>query len=162
MLPRELLDRVHRIEIITKRAVDDVLGGEYHSVFKGQGMEFEEVREYVPGDDVRAIDWNVTARSGVPFIKRFRETREQTVILAVDLSASGAFGGGTRTKNEVAAEFCALVAFAAIRNNDRVGMMTFTDRVESFVPPGKGTRHGLRPRDRRLRVEAARPGQRHG
>jgi len=118
--------------------------GQYESTFKGRGMEFEEVREYVPGDDVRTIDWNVTARAGRPYIKRYVEERELTVMLAVDLSASGAFGTTGRLKNELAAELCAVLAFAAIRNNDKVGLILFTDRIERFIPPKKGSRHVLR------------------
>ncbi|MEM7011907.1 MAG: DUF58 domain-containing protein [Verrucomicrobiota bacterium] len=124
--------------------MNDVLAGEYHSVFKGQGMEFQEVREYQPGDEVRSIDWNVTARMGEPFVKRFVEERELNVIFAVDLSASGAFGSVNKLKNEVAAEICALLAFSAIKNNDKVGLVVFTDTIELFVPPAKGSSHVLR------------------
>ncbi len=144
MIPRELAKKIRYIQIYTSKAVNDVLAGQYESVFKGRGMEFDEVREYQPGDDVRAIDWNVTARMGRPFIKRFREERELAVIFLVDLSASGAFGSVRRSKSEVAAEICALLAFAAIRNNDKVGLVVFTDHVEMFIPPQKGTRHVLR------------------
>jgi uncharacterized protein (DUF58 family) len=144
-VPQEILDNVHRIEIQAGRLVTDVFAGEYHSVFKGHGMEFAEVREYQPGDDVRTIDWNVTARSGgKPFIKIYDEERELTVILVVDASASGAFGSGARMKGEVAVEISALLAFSAIRNNDRVGLLIFTDEVEVFIPPKKGRRHVLR------------------
>jgi uncharacterized protein (DUF58 family) len=144
MLPKEIFKKVRQIEIRTNREVTDVLGGQYHSVFKGRGMEFEEVREYSPGDEVRSIDWNVTARFGHPFVKKFREERELTVILVVDVSASGQFGSVRQTKNELAAELAALLAFSAIRNNDNVGLIMFTDRIERFVPPKKGRRHALR------------------
>ncbi len=144
MNPSEILRNVRRIEIKTRRLVNDVLAGEYHSVFKGRGMEFEEVREYEPGDDVRTIDWNVTARTGVPHVKRFKEERELTVLLVVDVSASGAFGTSVRQKNRLATEVSALLAFSAIRNNDRVGLVLFTDQVERFIPPKKGREHVLR------------------
>ncbi len=139
----EVLKKVRRIEISTKRLVNDLFSGEYHSVFKGQGMEFDEVREYQPGDDVRAIDWNVTARMGSPYIKRFVEERELIVILLVDVSASGRFGSGDKTKIDVAAEICALFAFSAIQNNDKVGAVIFSDEVEEYIPPDKGRRHAL-------------------
>ena len=144
MLPREILKKVRQIEIRTNREVTDVLGGQYHSVFKGRGMEFEEVREYMPGDEVRSIDWNVTARFGHPFIKKFKEERELTVMLVVDVSASGQFGSGSQSKNELAAELGAVLAFSAIRNNDKVGVILFTDRIEKYVAPKKGRRHVLR------------------
>ena len=144
MIPRDIFKKVRQIEIRTNREVTDVLGGQYHSVFKGRGMEFEEVREYLPGDEVRAIDWNVTARFGHPYIKKFKEERELTVMLVVDVSASGQFGSVRRTKNDLAAELAALLAFSAIRNNDKVGLIMFTDRIEKFVPPKKGRRHVLR------------------
>ena len=144
MIPKDLARKIHAIEIYTTRIVNDVLAGEYESAFKGRGMEFDEVREYQIGDDVRSIDWNVTARAGRPFIKKYREERELTVIFLVDLSASGNFGSIGQTKNELAAEICALLAFAAIRNNDKVGLIVFTDQVEMFIPPGKGVRHVLR------------------
>ena len=144
MIPSELARKIRYIEIYTSKAVNDVLAGEYESVFKGQGMEFEEVREYQPGDDIRSIDWNVTARIGHPFVKRFVEERELTVMFLVDLSASGGFGSTQQVKNEVAAELCALLAFSAVKNNDKVGLIVFTDTVELFVPPGKGTSHVLR------------------
>jgi uncharacterized protein (DUF58 family) len=144
MIPRELAKKIRTIQIYTTKVVNDVLAGEYESVFKGRGMEFDEVREYQPGDDFRSIDWNVTARAGKPFIKKFREERELTVIFLVDLSASGTFGSVKQTKNELAAEICALLAFAAIKNNDKVGLIAFTDQVEMFIPPGKGARHVLR------------------
>ncbi len=144
MLPRELVAKIRRIEIRTKRLVNDVFGGEYHSVFKGQGMEFEEVREYFPGDDIRLIDWNVTARAGTPFIKKFKEERELTVVILYDASSSGRFGTSQRMKGEMAAEMCALLAFSAIKNNDKVGMIIFTDRIEKFIVPKKGRAHVLR------------------
>jgi uncharacterized protein (DUF58 family) len=144
MLPREILKKVRQIEIRTNREVTDVLGGQYHSVFKGRGMEFEEVREYLPGDEVRSIDWNVTARFGHPYVKQFKEERELTVMLVVDVSASGQFGSVRQTKNELAAELAAVLAFSAIRNNDKVGLIMFTDQIEIFVPPQKGRRHVLR------------------
>jgi len=141
---RELLQRVRRIEITTRRAVEDTLAGQYHSVFKGRGMEVSEVRPYAPGDEVRAIDWNVTARTGALHVKRFVEERELTVMILCDVSGSAEFGSGTRTKAEVAAEIAALLAFSAISNGDRVGLVLFTDRIERFVPPRKGRRHALR------------------
>jgi uncharacterized protein (DUF58 family) len=139
-----VLRRVRRLEIHTRKLVDESLAGSYHSVFRGRGMEFAEVREYEPGDDVRTIDWNVSARMGHPFVKKFTEERELTVLLAVDASASERFGTTTARKLELAAEVSALLAFSAIRNNDRVGLLLFTDRVETFVPPRKGREHGLR------------------
>jgi len=142
--PREVLRKVRRLEIRTRRLVDESLAGSYHSVFKGRGMEFAEVREYEPGDDVRTIDWNVSAKMGHPFVKKFTEERELTVVLVVDASASGRFGTALATKLETAAEIGALLAFSAIRNNDRVGLLLFTDRIERFVPPRKGKDHGLR------------------
>lgn len=144
MLPREVIRNIRRIEIRTRRIVDSLFSGEYHSVFKGQGMEFDEVRQYQYGDDVRLIDWNVTARMGAPYVKKFCEERELTVMLVVDASASGAFGTRRQMKGELAAELCALLAFSAIKNNDRVGLLIFTDRVEKFVPPKKGRSHVLR------------------
>ena len=144
MIPREIIRKIRRIEIRTKRLVDEVFSGEYQSVFKGRGMEFSEVREYLPGDDVRAIDWNVTARTGHPFVKKFEEERELTIMFLVDASASGGFGTVSRTKAELIAELCALLAFSATRNNDRVGLIVFTDRVEKVVPPRKGRTHVLR------------------
>jgi uncharacterized protein (DUF58 family) len=144
MLPKEILRKIRRIEIQTRNLVDDVFSGEYHSVFKGRGMEFSEVREYTRGDSVRTIDWNVTARMGRPFVKKFVEERELTVILMVDASASGEFGTCRKTKREIAAEICALLAFSAIKNNDRVGLVIFTNQVEKFVPPKKGIKHVLR------------------
>jgi uncharacterized protein (DUF58 family) len=144
MLPREVIRQVRRLQLRARRAVEDLLGGEYHSVFKGTGIAFEEVREYQPGDDIRTIDWNVTARMGHPFIKRFVEERELTVMLLMDCSASQQFGTSYQQKREIAAELAAVLAFSAISNNDRVGLVAFTKRVERFVPPRKGTRHVLR------------------
>ena len=144
MIPREILKKVRRIEIRTKRLVNDLFSGEYHSTFKGQGMEFDEVRQYQPGDDIRLIDWNVTARTGEPYIKKFREERELSVVLLVDASSSGRFGTRQRFKNETAAEIAALLAFSAIKNNDKVGLIIFTDRIEIFVPPKKVRHHALR------------------
>jgi len=141
---QEILKKVRRIEIRTNRLVNESLAGEYHSVFKGRGMEFDEVREYALGDDVRNIDWNVTSRMGHPYVKKYVEERELTVMLVVDASASGGFGTVQRTKREVAAEVCALLAFSAIRNNDRVGLLIFTDREEKHIPPRKGRNHVLR------------------
>jgi uncharacterized protein (DUF58 family) len=144
MIPRDILKKVRQIEIRTRHMVTEVFAGQFHSAFKGQGMEFEEVREYVPGDDIRSIDWNVTARAGTPFIKKFVEERELTVMLVVDVSASQGFGSGNRLKRDVAAEMAAVLAFAAIRNQDKVGLLLHTDVVERYIPPGKGTRHVLR------------------
>ncbi len=144
MIPQELIKKVRQIQIYTSRAVNASFAGQYESVFKGRGMQFDEVREYMPGDDIRAIDWNVTARTGRPYIKRFVEEREMTVIFAVDLSASGRFGTTDKTKNQLAAEFCAVLSFAAAKNNDKVGLLIFTDRIELFIPPKKGSRHILR------------------
>ena len=138
MIPREVLKQVRRVEIATRGLVNDVFSGEYHSVFKGRGMSFAEVREYHYGDDIRSIDWNVTARTGDPFVKVFEEERELTVVLLVDVSGSGDFGSGGRMKEEVAAEICAILAFSAIKNNDKVGLILFSDRIEKFVPPRKG------------------------
>ena len=144
MIPREILKKIRQIEIRTNRIVSETLAGQYHSVFKGQGMNFDEVREYQPGDDVRAIDWNVTARMNHPFIKKFVEERELTVMLLVDLSGSGAFGSGSQSKRELAAEIASVLAFSAIRNNDKVGLILFTDTIEKYIPPRKGRRHVLR------------------
>ncbi len=144
MISSELARKIRILQITTRKVVNDVLAGEYTSVFKGRGMEFDEVREYMPGDDVRTIDWNVTARTGRPYVKRFVEERELTVFFLVDLSASGAFGSVRKLKNEIAAEFCALLSFSAVKNNDKVGLIVFTDRVELYVPPKKGTTHVLR------------------
>src|SRR3954466_14375628 len=144
MLPPEVVRQIRRLHLKARRAVPDLLGGAAASVFKGAGIAFEEVREYQPGDDVRAIDWNVTARMGHPFIKRFVEERELTVLLLLDCSGSNQFGTFLQQKREVAAELAAVLAFSAISNNDRVGLVAFTDKVERFVPPRKGTRHVLR------------------
>jgi uncharacterized protein (DUF58 family) len=144
MLPSEVMRQVRRIQIRTSRMVNEFLSGQYESIFKGQGIEFKEVRSYVPGDDIRAIDWNVTARTGEPHVKVMAEERELTVMLLVDMSGSGRFGSVNRLKNELAAELCAVLAFAAIQNNDKVGLMIFTDRVELYVPPQKGRKHVLR------------------
>lgn len=143
-LPKEVLKKVREIEFASKKLVDSVFSGEYHSTFKGLGMEFAEVRQYEPGDDVRSIDWNVTARIGEPFVKIFEEERELTVILMVDASASGAFGTARKFKAEAAAEICATLAFSAIRNNDKVGLFIFTDKVELHIPPKKIRKHVLR------------------
>ncbi len=143
-IPPAIFAAVRRIEIRTRRLVEEVFSGEYHSVFKGRGVEFREVREYVPGDDVRAIDWNVTARSDDTFVKQYEEERELTVMLVADVSGSGRFGSGARTKSEVAAELCAVLAFAAITNKDKVGLLLFSDHVEKFIPPAKGKSHVLR------------------
>ena len=142
--PRDILRKVRRVEISTRGLVDEVFSGQYHSVFKGRGMDFAEVREYQFGDDVRSIDWNVTARVGSPFVKVLEEERELTVMLVVDVSASGDFGTRERMKAEVAIEISALLAFSAIRNNDKVGLIVFSDQIEKFVPPRKGRRHALR------------------
>ena len=144
MISAEVMAQIRRIQIRTNRMVDEILAGQYHSVFKGQGMEFKEVREYVVGDDVRSIDWNVTARTGGPHVKVMMEERELTVMLLVDASGSGRFGSVTRFKDELAAELCAVLAFSAIKNNDKVGLIIFTDDVELFVPPNKGRKHVLR------------------
>ncbi|MCS6772056.1 MAG: DUF58 domain-containing protein [Kiritimatiellae bacterium] len=144
MIPPDVIRKIRQLEIRTSRLVSDVFAGQYHSVFKGRGMEFHEVREYVPGDDVRAIDWNVTARLGHPFIKKFIEERELTVILLVDISGSVQFGSGAQFKKDLAAELAGVLAFAAIKNNDRIGLILFTDQVEHYLPPAKGPRHVLR------------------
>lgn len=140
----EILKKVRQIEIQTDRLVSETFAGEYLSTFKGQGIEFAEVREYIPGDDVRSIDWNVTARTGIPYIKKFNETRELTVFIACDVSASGQFGSQTKLKQQAAAELAALFAFSALQNNDKVGLLLFSDQVELFVPPKKGKKHILR------------------
>jgi uncharacterized protein (DUF58 family) len=141
---REILKKVRQIEIRTRRLVDSSMGGEYHSVFKGRGMDFDEVREYVAGDEVRTIDWNVTARSGRPFVKKFTEERELTILLLVDVSASGNFGSASQSKREMAAELAGVLAFSAIRNSDKVGLVLFSDQIEQYIPPKKGRRHVLR------------------
>ena len=164
MISSELYHQVRRLHIRTNRLVNETFGGEYLSAFKGHGMEFAEVREYAPGDDVRSIDWNVTARRGHPYIKRYVEERELTVMLLVDLSASGQFGSVNRLKTDIATELCAVLALSAINNNDRVGLLLFTDKIEKFVAPQKGKRHGMRilrdllyfePRQRRTDVGLA-------
>ena len=144
MISKDILKKIQQIQIHTRRLVNEAFVGEYHSVFKGRGMEFDEVREYQPGDEIRTIDWNVTARMGRPFIKRYVEERELTVMLLVDVSASGNFGSIKHLKNEVATEICAILAFSAIKNNDKVGMIMFTDKIEKFIPPKKGPKHVLR------------------
>ena len=144
MLTPELIRKIRRIEIRTRHLVNNSFAGEYHAIFKGRGMEFDRVRPYQPGDEVRTIDWNVTARTGQPFVKRYVEERELTVMLLVDASASGQFGTVNRFKREIAAELAAVLAFSAISNNDKVGVLIFTDRVELFIPPRKGRRHVLR------------------
>ena len=141
---RELIKKVRKLEIVTRRIVNDQLAGSYHSVFKGRGMDFDEVRPYQPGDEIRLIDWNVSARMDEIFVKRFVEERELTVFILVDASASQRFGTRTKTKQEAAAELAAMLAFSAIKNNDRVGLIIFTDEVELFVPPKKGRKHVLR------------------
>ncbi|HYY14494.1 MAG TPA: DUF58 domain-containing protein [Chthoniobacterales bacterium] len=140
----EILNKIRTLEIKTKGLVETAFAGDYHSVFKGRGMNFEDVREYQPGDEIRTIDWNVTARLGTAFVKKFTEERELTVILIVDVSASGNFGSSTQSKRELAAEVACLLAFSAIRNNDKVGLILFSDRVELFIPPKKGRSHTLR------------------
>lgn len=144
MIPAEIMQQIQRMHIRTRRVVNDLFAGQYESVFKGQGMVFKEVREYVPGDDVRSIDWNVTARTGQPHIKVMTEEREQTVMLVVDGSGSGRFGSRSRLKSELATELCAVLAYSAIKNNDKVGLLIFTERVELFVRPRKGRKHVLR------------------
>ncbi len=144
MIPAEILRKVRNIEIRTRSAVNSVLSGAYSSSFKGRGMEFAEVREYVPGDEIRTIDWNVTARQGHPFVKKYVEERELTVLLVVDASSSGEFGSQKEMKGEVMATLSALLAFSAIKNNDRVGLLIFTSKVEKFIPPQKGKKHVLR------------------
>jgi uncharacterized protein (DUF58 family) len=139
-----ILKKVREIELVTRRLVNDVLAGQYHAVFKGRGMSFDQVREYQPGDDIRTIDWNVTARTGEPYVKQYVEERELTVLLVVDLSASGGFGTVNQSKRELAAEIAAVLAFSAIKNNDRVGVIMFSDRIERYIPPKKGRGHVLR------------------
>ncbi|HEX3019933.1 MAG TPA: DUF58 domain-containing protein [Chitinispirillaceae bacterium] len=143
MIPKEVLQKVRHIEIKTKRIVDSIISGGYHSAFKGKGMEFSEVRGYIDGDDIRTIDWNVTARMGDPYVKKHVEERELTVMLMVDASASGNFGTVNKFKGETAVELCALLAFSAIKNNDRVGLIIFTSDVELYIPPKKGKNHVL-------------------
>jgi uncharacterized protein (DUF58 family) len=144
MIPKEILKKVRYIEIQTRGIVNDVFSGQYHSVFKGRGMDFAEVREYQFGDDIRTIDWNVSARAGKPYVKVFEEERELTVMLLVDVSSSAEFGTQNRIKGELAVELCAVLAFSAIKNNDKVGLIIFTDRIEKYLPPKKGKSHVLR------------------
>jgi len=144
MIPREILKKIRKVQITTSRMVTDVFAGQYQSVFKGKGMEFYEVREYLPGDEIRSIDWNVTARAGRPYVKKFVEERELTVMLVLDASMSCRFGSVRQLKNQLAAELCSVLAFSAIKNNDKVGLVIFTDKIEKFVPPRKGLRHVLR------------------
>jgi len=141
---KTILNRMRQLEIKTRRLVNDTLVGEYHSVFKGRGMDFDEVREYVPGDEVRTIDWNVTARAGRTFVKKYTEERELNILLLVDISASGNFGSGSQSKRELAGEVASLLALSAIRNSDKVGLLLYTDRIEQYIPPKKGRRHVLR------------------
>lgn len=143
-ITKEILKKVRQVEVRTNRLVNDSLAGSYHSVFKGRGMNFDEVREYVPGDDIRSIDWNVTARTGVPHIKKFTEERELTIMLLIDISSSGEFGSVKASKREIMAEIGSVLAFSAVRNNDKVGLVLFTDFVELFIPPQKGRSHILR------------------
>jgi len=158
MTPTELLESVRRVEVRTNRLVNDTMVGAYLSHFKGRGMDFEELREYMPGDDVRDIDWNVTNRMGRPFVKRYREERELAAVLAVDVSGSSSFGSGNRTKREFAAEIAATLAISAARNGDKVALLLFTDEVELFLPPRKGRRHILRLVREMLAHEPRRPG----
>jgi len=155
---REILRKVRQIEVRTNLLVTDTLAGQYHSVFKGRGMNFDAVREYVPGDEVRTIDWNVTARAGRPFVKKFIEERELTLLLMVDVSASGDFGSGVQSKRELAAEVASVLAFSAVKNSDKVGLVLFSDQVELYVPPRKGRRHVLRIVREVLGFEPARRG----
>ena len=160
MNAREIIRKVRRLEIRTRRLVDESLAGSYHSMFRGRGMEFAEVREYSLGDDVRTIDWNVSARMGHPFVKKFTEERELTVVLVVDASGSKDFGTHPATKLQLSAEIAAMLAFSAIRNNDRVGLLLFTDRVERFLPPRKGREHALRVLREVLAIQPAGRGTR--
>jgi len=144
MITKEILKKVRQIEIRTGRIVNDIFAGEYESIFKGRGMEFHEVREYVPGDDIRSIDWNVTARAGHPYVKKFVEERELTVIIMADISGSGNFGTRNKMKIELMAEIGAVLSFSAIKNNDKIGLLLFTDKIEKFIPPKKGRPHVLR------------------
>ncbi|MGB2706333.1 MAG: DUF58 domain-containing protein [Candidatus Omnitrophota bacterium] len=144
MITKETLKKIRRIQITTSRMVTDVFAGQYKSIFKGKGMEFDEVREYQPGDEIRSIDWNVTARMGHPYVKKFVEERELNIMLVLDKSGSSYFGTVKQPKSALAAEICSLLAFSAIQNNDKVGLIIFTDRVEKFVPPRKGSKHVLR------------------
>jgi len=144
MITKEILKKIRRIQITTSRMVTDVFAGQYKSIFKGKGMEFDEVREYQPGDEIRSIDWNVTARMGNPYIKKFVEERELNIMLLLDKSGSSYFGTAGQLKSSLAAEICSVLAFSAIQNNDKVGLIIFTDRIEKFVPPRKGSKHVLR------------------
>ncbi|MEI6337938.1 MAG: DUF58 domain-containing protein [Verrucomicrobiota bacterium] len=144
MIPREYLRKIRKIEIRTSQLAQDLLTGAYHSVFRGRGMDFEEVREYQPGDDVRLIDWNVTARTGVPHIKKYREERELSMVVLVDVSASDQLGSGTQSKKELAAEVASTLAFSASQNGDKIGLLLYSDEVESFIPPRKGRSHVFR------------------
>lgn len=164
MLKSEILSKIKKIELRSKKLVDDVFSGKYHSVFKGQGLEFSEVREYVPGDDVRRISWNVTARRNKPYIKKYDEEREQTVMFVVDLSASGQFGSVNTTKNELIAELTSVLAFSALKNNDKAGLLAFTDIIEQYIQPKKNKKHILRlidvilsykPRNKQTNIENA-------
>jgi uncharacterized protein (DUF58 family) len=164
MLKSEILSKIKKIELRSKKLVDDVFSGKYHSVFKGQGLEFSEVREYVPGDDVRRISWNVTARRNKPYIKKYDEEREQTVMFVVDLSASGQFGSVNTTKNELTAELTSVLAFSALKNNDKAGLLAFTDIIEQYIQPKKNKKHILRlidvilsykPRNKNTNIENA-------
>jgi uncharacterized protein (DUF58 family) len=163
-LPLEVIRRIRKIHIHSNYLVNDILAGEYESAFRGRGMEFEEVREYQPGDDVRDIDWNVTARMGHPYVKVYREERELTLLLLVDVSGSGQFGSGAQLKNELSAELAAVLAYAAVKNNDKVGLIIFSDSIEKFIPPKKGRNHVWRvirevlehrPRSRKTDISAA-------
>ncbi len=158
MISKEILKKVRKIEIRTKGMVNNIMGGEYQSAFKGRGMEFSEVREYTYGDDIRQIDWNVTARTGDPFIKMFEEEREQTLMLCVDISPSGIFGSLNQNKMELAIEICAVLAFSAIKNNDKVGLVLFSDVIEKVIPPKKGRLHVLRLIRELLTTEPEGPG----
>ena len=144
MIPSEIIQKIRLIEIKTRRIVNNLFGGEYHSAFKGMGMEFAEVREYYPGDDIRSIDWNVTARTGKPYIKKYDEERELTVILMIDVSASGYYGTGELLKSDIMIELASILSFSAIKNNDKVGLLLFSDRIEKYIPPEKGKLHVLR------------------
>jgi len=164
LLPLEVIRRIRKIHIHSNYLVNDILAGEYESAFRGRGMEFEEVREYQPGDDVRDIDWNVTARMGHPYVKVYREERELTILLLVDVSGSGQFGSGAQLKNELSAELAAVLAYAAVKNNDKVGLIIFSDSIEKFIPPKKGRNHVWRvirevlehrPRSRKTDISAA-------
>ena len=144
MPTKDILKKIKRIEISTRKVVNSLVGGEYHSVFKGRGIEFDEVKQYQPGDQISSIDWKVTARTGVPFVKKFVEERELTVVLMVDISASQQFGSSMKTKQDIVAEVAALLAFSAIKNNDRVGMLLFSQNIDLYLPPRKGRGYGMR------------------